>query len=171
MTNSSSSTHNGQPDGSRGQDGSGFQPGGGVQPAGGWGQFGGGLNLMNAPSANDGDLVKDRESFEARPMSMPYIRSSVLRSSTNARPRRGAGNGKRHACNPSAMRAKPERNRQGRLRHPESIAAKRFVSGVFTGCFTSENGVEPGSACEGFAQPQGLSNSAALAPCPTAMTR
>lgn len=57
MTNSSSAIHSGQPEGGFGQDGSGAQPGGGDQPAGGRGQFGGGLNLMNAPSANDGNLA------------------------------------------------------------------------------------------------------------------
>jgi hypothetical protein len=57
MMNSSSAIHSGQPDGGCGQDGSGSQPDGGDQPAGGWGQFGGGLNLMNAPSASDGYLT------------------------------------------------------------------------------------------------------------------
>jgi hypothetical protein len=62
MTNSSSAIHSRQPGGGCGHDGSGFQPRGGDQPAGRRGQFGGGLNLMNAPSANDADLAGPKPS-------------------------------------------------------------------------------------------------------------
>jgi hypothetical protein len=41
---------------------------------------------------------------------MPCVRPLVLHSGSNTRPRRGARNGKHHACNPSATRAKPDRD-------------------------------------------------------------
>jgi hypothetical protein len=61
MMNSSSAIHSGQPGGGCGQDGSGSQPGGGDQPACGRGQFGGGLNFMNAPLGEQRQPDQDRE--------------------------------------------------------------------------------------------------------------